>query len=63
MLRELSRKIARDLFAALDLGNDKCKRLAGKGGTYPDKETELGGWCEDALAEQIEKALKANLAL
>jgi hypothetical protein len=34
------------------------QRLAFKGGTWPDNETDLGGMNEDCLASEIDAALK-----
>jgi hypothetical protein len=36
------------------------QRLAFKGGTYPDAETDLGGMNEDCLASEIAAALIAT---
>ena len=47
---ELACSIARDIFSSGDNGDDKAQRLAFKGGKYPDHETDLGGYCEEALA-------------
>lgn len=61
LISELSQKIARDLFRKLDLGDDKCQRLAAKGGSWPDNETSLGGWCEAALANAIHESPESQL--
>lgn len=50
-------RVARYIFSRLDCGKDKCQRLAAKGGVYPDRETNLGGLCEAALAGMIDDAL------
>lgn len=55
--RELAALIARDVFAALDSGSDKCQRLEGKGGRYPAAETKLCGYAESALADVIRHSL------
>lgn len=54
---ELGILIARDIFESLDNGTDKCQRIEGKGGTYRDAETKLGGYNEAALAEAIQLSL------
>lgn len=54
---ELAVLVARDVFKYLDIADDKCQRLEGKGGIYPKNETTLGGLCESALAEVIENSL------
>jgi len=58
--RELAALIARDIFKVLDEPNDICQRIQGRGGTYPGKETDLGGLCEQALTTVIEKSLSAH---
>lgn len=51
----LGETIARSI---LKCGNDSvAHRIALKGGTYPDKETDLGGLCESALASHIRAVL------
>ena len=54
---ELGELIARDVFKYLDIADDRCQRIEGKGGAYPKGETTLGGLCEDALAEVIARSL------
>lgn len=51
--KELANTIAREIFLAGDLGSDKAQRMAFKGGKYPGAETNLGGYCEKALARNI----------
>lgn len=53
-----AKAMARHIFRKFDAGSDKCQRLAAKGGKYPDSETNLGGLCEMAFAEMIERALR-----
>ena len=55
--RELGALVARHIFKSLDNGNDKCQRIEGKGGDWNVKETDLGGFCESALASVIAEAL------
>lgn len=55
--KELAAIIARKIFAALDEPHDKCQRIEGRGGEYPDAETKLGGFGEEPLAEFIERVL------
>lgn len=55
--KELAILIVRDIFSALDNGNDKCQRIEGKGGRYPDAETTLGGFGERALVDLIQSSL------
>ncbi len=54
---ELGKRIARDVFNYLGIGDDRCQRIEGKGGEYPKRETTLGGLNEDALAEVIARSL------
>lgn len=54
---ELAALVARDVFKYLDIADDRCQRIEGKGGEYPKRETTLGGLCEEALAEVIERSL------
>lgn len=61
MLHGLAEKITRDLFEVFDSKDDKCQRFEAKGGKWPDDETSLGGWCEMAMAEKIEKSLRKHL--
>lgn len=61
LISDLSQNIARDLFKRLDLGDDKCQRLEAKGGSWPENETSLGGWCEAALANAIHESLESRL--
>ena len=54
---ELAAIIARGIFDALSEPWDKCQRIEGRGGTYPDAETKLGGFGEKPLAEYIQRLL------
>ena len=54
--KELAAIIARDIFSAFDLPSRKCQRIQGKHGQYPN-EGDLGGFCETALADHIERCL------
>lgn len=56
---KVSDRIARHIFQRFDNGGDTCKRLAARGGQWPEKETSLGGVCESAFASMIEDALNA----
>ena len=55
--KELAQIVARGIFEALSEPWDKCQRIEGKGGIYPDAETKLGGFGEEPLAECIERLL------
>ena len=55
--KELAALIARDIFQALSEPWDKCQRIQGKGGEYPERETSLGGLGEEPLANVIESSL------
>lgn len=57
---ELGALVARHVFKLLDGPNDICQRIEGKGGTYPDRETKLGGLCESSLASVVAEALKEH---
>jgi hypothetical protein len=58
---ELARKIARGIFAVnSDAPSGPVKRIALKGGTWPDNETDKGGLCESALAGVILRVLKCS---
>lgn len=59
---ELGVKIARAIFESPMTDGSRnrsqiVQRIAFKGGTWPDNETDLGGLCESALAETITSAL------
>ena len=59
--RKLAETIARDIFESGDeLPNDKTQRISFKGGKYPDAETDIGGFCESALADRIHASLIAE---
>jgi hypothetical protein len=53
----LAARIARGVFAIGDMPGDATQRIAFKGGTYPGKETDLGGLCESALADVLQRLL------
>lgn len=55
--KKLATLIARDIFKLFDQGKDKCQRIEGKGGRYPDAETTLAGLGEQPLAEVIQTSL------
>lgn len=55
--KELAALIAREIFEALSELNDKCQRIEGKGGQWPDHETKLGGFGEEPLANVIQESL------
>lgn len=57
---ELGALIARDIFAALSEPHDRCQRIQGKGGNYPDAETSLGGFGEEPLADCIRRSLEKH---
>jgi hypothetical protein len=57
---ELGALIARDVFKYLDIADDRCQRIEGRGGTYPKRETTLGGLCETALAEVVANSLATH---
>lgn len=42
--------------------DDKVQRIALKGGTYPNRETDLGGLSKAALVNVIQNALDARSA-
>lgn len=44
-------ELARRLFAVPNEPGDRTQRIEFKGGKYPEAETNLGGYCESALAE------------
>jgi hypothetical protein len=51
-------RIAQAIFEAPSgFKNDRTQRIAFKGGKYPDRETDLGGFNESALAECITREL------
>lgn len=59
--RKLADRIAADIFEA---GSEPSRGLAGtvhriafKGGEYPNSETELGGYCQSALADLIHQSI------
>lgn len=58
--KELGALIARHIFKSLSDRDDACQRIQGKGGVYGAKETDLGGFCEIALASTIADALKEH---
>ena len=58
---ELAAIIAREILELGSEPNDKCHRIAFKGGAYPDNETELGGLCEGPLAATILEVLNREI--
>jgi hypothetical protein len=54
---EIGIRLAQAIFEAPNVKNDRTQRIAFKGGKYPGKETDLGGFCESALAEHITREL------
>lgn len=52
----LAAKLARKVFET-GIGPGETKRLALRGGMYPDQETNRGGLCEDALIRVLAEAL------
>lgn len=54
---ELGVYLARQIFKAGDDSSDKVQRIAFKGGKYGKTETDLGGFCEAALAGYLQTAL------
>jgi len=55
--KELSLKIARDIFMTGNELNDPCQRIQFLGGTYPDDEHDAGGMDENVLSELIYTAI------
>lgn len=55
--KELAALIARAIFKALDEPDNTCQRIEGKGGKYRGRETCLGGFGEEPLADLIERSL------
>lgn len=58
-MADLADKLARAIFTAPDrpsLGSDRVLRIQFKGGEQ-GRETDLGGFCESALAEHIRTTL------
>jgi hypothetical protein len=53
---DLATHLARAIFAVGDEADDKVRRIQFRGGTDA-KETDLGGFCEDALVKCIRDAL------
>lgn len=56
---ELGKVLAREIFKAPG-GSGQVSRIQFKGGNYPE-ESDLGGFCEGALADHIAETLN-NLA-
>lgn len=57
---ELAAIIARGIFEAPEgIGSDKVQRIQFKGG-HSSRETDLGGFCETALARCIEQLLNKH---
>lgn len=57
----LGARLARDLMAIGDEGEDKARRIEYKGGEYPNNETTLGGMGEIALAKFFTARLRHYL--
>lgn len=57
--KELAAIVARDIFSSFDLPGRECTRIEGKSGLLPN-EGKLGGFCESALADRIERSLAEN---
>lgn len=55
--RKNAKRMARYIFKQFDEGEDKCQRFSACGGKWPDNETNLGGMCESAFADMIERAI------
>lgn len=49
--------LVRQIFACGDTEHDRTQRLAMKGGTYGQHETDLGGFNENALVAHLTRAL------
>ena len=58
--RQIGTRLARKIFECGDQAKDKVQRLQMKGGTWPDNETDLGGYCEVALASYIATLLETD---
>lgn len=50
--------LSRAIFSAGHDGNDKTQRIAFRGGRYPGEETDLGGFCRNALKDWIADAIR-----
>ena len=59
LIRDLAHHLAQAVFQSGDEPHDKVQRIAFKGGTYPDRETELGGYNQIALADHLQGSIKA----
>jgi hypothetical protein len=57
-VRDVAAKLARGIFTAVDDPHDKVQRIQFMGGTYPDKETDLGGMDERALTRLLARLIK-----
>jgi len=62
--RTIAGYVARDIFAAGDEAwrGERTQRIQFMGGEWPDNETEIGGFCEEALRDCIEKSLLQHLS-
>ena len=54
---ELASAIVHRLFDDMSEPNDKVQRIAFIGGKYPDKETDLGGMCQEPLTGYLGRVL------
>lgn len=57
-LTAIAQRLARVIFEAGDQPHDKVQRIEFRGGSYPDRETSLGGMNQAALATEIEMELE-----
>ena len=55
---DLACAIVRDLFESMSTDCDVVQRIEFIGGEWPDNETNMGGFCEEALARRLDTALK-----
>ena len=61
LVRCLADGLASDIFHVGSERYGKINRLALKGGTWREQETDLGGLCEQALAGVIADSLRKRL--
>ena len=55
---DLALEVTRSMFEAMSEGEDKVQRIEFKGGQYPENETALGGFCEEAFARSLDGWLR-----
>jgi len=60
MSEELAKYINDKLFELGDDPNDKCHRIGFMGGTYPDKETNLGGMSKEPMLKFFVEILNSR---